>query len=80
MNLICTCGGCGMSWTVIHVRGNPPRWCEECKSVPYNVPAGVFIATRLATYSAATRLALCHIQRHEYAQATAVLTAAKDAA
>ena len=80
MTRVCTCRGCGLSFNALHATGTPPRWCEECKSVPYSVPAGVFIATRLATYSAATRLALCHIQRHEYAQATAVLTAAKDAA
>ena len=64
-------------------------WCDQCRPVPKAEAAARpcreirsihFIAARLATYSAATRLALCHIQRHEYAQATAVLTAAKDAA
>ena len=63
-------------------------WCDQCRTVRLaaaaarpcrEIPASYFISLRLATYSAASRLAICHIQRHEYAQATAVLIAAQDA-
>ena len=88
MTRVCTCRGCGMSFNG-RDSGRRPVWCDQCRSVRLaeaaarpcrEIPASHFIAVRLAAYSAATRLALCHIQRHEYAQATAVLTAAKDAA
>ena len=80
MSRVCTCRSCGLSFNATHAMWRRPAWCDQCRDTPRQVPASAYVAVRLATYSAASRLAICHIQRHEYAQATAVLTAAQDAA
>ena len=75
-----------MSFHATKAQGRKPVWCPECRVLPAS-PSGkrrirrknprqdpeVYVALRLATYSAASRLALCHLERKEYPEAIVVL-------